>query len=176
MAALPRDLISQLFGDEPPIYESLTRPGSVQLRADVSGDERHHKPDNEAWRTMFTIKVVGNVERKFFPIGALASAVGTTTYSVRRWTQMGRLPQAPYRLQKSIGFNGEEHQGRRLYTEPMIVAAQQAFDDRNLLEGRRVEWKDHAELTLEIHDAWSAIYELERSEHAAASSTPRRLA
>lgn len=181
------DLIDQLFEDPPPPEPDQS---GLQVREDENlavedtdeyfpGSRRHRrdKPidpvkDDAPWRDYYTVKSVNGVPRKFYTIGALAEALQMSVASVRRWTTMGRLPQAPYRLPLSI-VDGRRYPGRRLYTEPMIEAAIASFVRRGLLTKARIEWGELHDMTIEIHDAWVRIHAWEKQEYAAAADPHR---
>ena len=146
------DLVDEMFGGEEEEYY----PGSKHKieREPVSNVEFIADP----WREDYTIKTVKGVEMKMFPIGALANALGTSVPSLRNWTRKGYIPLAPYRLPANMIVAGEKVAGRRLYTEPMIEAAVEAFEKRGLLGKPRIEWKKHPDLAIEIQEAWTHIY------------------
>ena len=147
------DLIEEMF-EEPPHREEYY-PGSKRKRR-----EAPEPIEGDPWREEYTTKMVGGQERRFYTIGALASAVNASVETVRHWIKTGKIPQAPYRLSTSI-VAGKKHPGRRLYTEPMIDAAVASFRKRGLLDASRIEWKNHPDLTLEIHEAWTRIHNQE---------------
>lgn len=146
------DLVDEMFGGEEEFY-----PGSKRKI-------EREKPTNvefiaDPWRENFTIKIIGGVETPMYPIGALANALGVSVQSIRSWTSKGYIPLAPYRLPSTMVIAGEKAPGRRLYTEPMIEAAVEAFEKRGLLGAPRIEWKNHTDLSIEIQEAWTRIFQ-----------------
>lgn len=113
--------------------------------------------EGDPWRENYTVKTIGGQDRRFYPIGALASALDVSVETIRHWVKKGYIPNAPYRLSTSI-VHGQKYAGRRLYTEAMIDAAVSAFAKRGLLDANRIEWKNHHDLTIELHEKWSAIH------------------
>lgn len=145
------DLVAEMFGDREEFY-----PGSKRKRR----PEPVQEATGEVWRENYTVKMIGGQERRFFPIGALAAALGVSVDTVRHWVKTSKMPNAPYRLSTSI-VHGQKYAGRRLYTEPMIDAAIAAFSKRGLLDVARIEWKNHHDLTVELHEVWSRIHQEE---------------
>lgn len=92
-----------------------------------------------------------------YTIGALASALGRPIITLRSWMKEGYLPTPPYRLPSKVDKNGEERQGRRLYTKPMIEATVELFKQNGLLYTKRVEWSTNRHLAHEIAEAWDKI-------------------
>lgn len=149
------DLVDQVFGggpEEPPADEYY--PGSRRKLGSVSSGTSFV---SDPWRDNYTIKRIGDQEIKMYPIGAIASALGVSVYTIRYWTRKGYLPTEQYRLPKNMIIQGEKAAGRRLYLEPMIDAAVAAFDKRGLLDKPRVEWSKHPDLPIEIYEEWSRI-------------------
>ena len=146
------DLFEQMFNDDTE-KEVDYYPGSKRKRR----PEPVNPITGDMWRENYTVKNVGGTERRFFVIGALADALHVSVETVRHWVKKGQIPDAPYRLSMSI-VDGKKHPGRRLYTEPMIDAAVKAFASRGLLEAPRIEWKNHHDLTIELHETWGRIY------------------
>ncbi len=143
------DLVAEMFGDREEFY-----PGSKRKRRP---EPEPQEISGEMWRENYTVKKIGGQDRRFFPIGALADALHVSVETIRHWVKKGYIPNAPYRLPTSI-VHGQKHQGRRLYTEPMIDAAVKTFASRGLLDAQRIEWKKHHDLTIELHETWNRIH------------------
>lgn len=147
------DIFDQVFGEEQPEEEYY--PGSRRRRASASETEA---PDPDSWKFNCFIKIVGGEEIRLYPISAIASALRVSVPTIRYWTRMGYLPTEPYRLPNNMIINGERAKGRRLYTAPMIEAAVAAFEERDLLDRPQIRWSHHPDLPIEIHEAWTRLY------------------
>jgi hypothetical protein len=56
-------------------------------------------------------------------VGHLAAALGRSSWTVRYWTQLGLLPEAPFDLNP-----GDTHRRRRLYPRPFVNALAELVD------------------------------------------------
>ena len=56
-----------------------------------------------------------------------------------------------------VHLHRQNYPGSRLYTAPMIDAAVKAFASRGLLDANRIEWKNHHDLTIELHETSTRI-------------------
>lgn len=134
-------------------------PGSKKKRPELPGSviEFH----SESWRDGGYDKNVGGKTVRFYTVGSLATALGVSVQGIRKWIAAGYIPDAPYRLPANMKITklGEGVSGRRLYTEEMIDAAVDVFQDRGLLGVRRVEWKYHDDVSIEIHQRWKSLME-----------------
>ena len=149
------DLVDEMFGDTPEGEEEYY-PGSKRKI------EREKPTDVEfiadPWQENYTMKKIGGIYIPMYPIGALADALGVSVQTVRYWTSKGHIPDAPFRLPSNMIIGGQKTKGRRLYTEEMIQAAVQAFEERGLLGVARIEWKTQLDLVSEIQRAWTRAY------------------
>lgn len=116
------------------------------------------------------MKMVGGVETKMFPIGALANALGVSVQSIRHWARKGYIPQAPYRLPANMVVQGEKVSGRRLYTEPIIEATVEVFEKYGLLGKPRIEWSEYRHVSVEITEAWSRVINQTRTNNQSRSN------
>lgn len=147
---MSEDFIDKAFAGLDSYY-----PGSKRKRREPAPPEITPK---EGWEKRFYKKTLPSGEEvEMFTLGALADALGRPIITIRAWMKEGYLPTSPYRLPTTLDKNGEERQGRRLYTKPMIEAAVKAFDKAGVLYKKRVEWSLHRQLTHEIDEAWSKI-------------------
>ena len=144
------DEIDRLFEELDTYY-----PGSKRKRKEKVIKE----PDPDfAWDAKPIKKKLPNGnEVELFSIGALAGALGRPIITVRTWIKEGYLPASPYRLPAKKDKNGEDHQGRRLYSRAMVERTVSLFHSAGLLHTKRVEWSLHRQLSNEIAEAWNQI-------------------
>ena len=102
-------------------------------------------------------KLPNGNEVELFTIGAMANALGRPVITIRTWIKEGYLPASPYRLPAKKNKNGEDHQGRRLYSRAMVEKTVSLFHSAGLLHTKRVEWSVHRQLSNEIAEAWNQI-------------------
>ena len=102
-------------------------------------------------------KLPNGNEVELFTIGAMANALGRPVITIRTWIKEGYLPASPYRLPAKKNKNGEDHQGRRLYSRAMVERTVSLFHSAGLLHTKRVEWSVHRQLSNEIAEAWNQI-------------------
>jgi hypothetical protein len=93
-------------------------------------------------------------ELDLFTIGALAKALGRPVITLKLWMSEGQLPTSPYRLPTIVDKNGEERQGRRLYSRSMIESAVAVFTKFGVLHVKRIDWEKYRKVTDEIAEAW----------------------
>lgn len=149
-----RDTFEEIFGEDPDPKDEKY-PGSNKSR-------REKPPSTEfvhdhSWRDVYTVKRINGKEQRFYTIGALAQALGVSTYSIKYWVRNGHVPNAPYRLPDMIQGDGLKRPGRRLYTAPMIDAVVELFDRHGLLGAQRIDWKKHEDVTADILQEWTRI-------------------
>lgn len=132
-------------------------PGSKQKRREPDASpKRATRPDPSGWDAVSYTKKVNGKAVEFFTIGALAKALGKSEGSIRLWQSKGYLPNTPYRL-PAKEVNGRTIAGRRLFTRSMIESAITSFAKRDLIDTRRVEWKNYKDLPIEVLEAWAQI-------------------
>lgn len=129
-------------------------PGSKQARRAQSVTPQ--KVRKESWDANPIMKTVNGVETEFFPISALAEALGKSVVTVRQWETRGYIPQSPYRLRQKV-LNGKKTAGNRVYTRELVEAVIDEFKKRGLLGKARVEWKENSDLTTAIYSRWDRI-------------------
>lgn len=144
------DLVDEIFGDE---EETAFYPGSRHKRTIVPAME--FIPDD--WHDNYTEKTFGGVAVRMYPIGAMADALGVSVPTIRSWTKLGYIPQAPYRLPSNMIVGGQQAAGRRLYTAELIESVVEIFQKHGLLGQQRVLWKEHPGIPIEIVETWSRI-------------------
>ena len=134
-------------------------PGSKRKRktpaAKVNKVEKQQAQDD--WSGKPIKRMVNGKELDFYTVGALASALNKSEVSVRLWIRKGYIPTEPYRLPAITMPDGRVVPGKRLYLKEMIEAIRESFGRRGLLESRRIEWRDHPDLSNEILLSWSQI-------------------
>lgn len=147
---MSEDFIEQTFAGLDTYY-----PGSKRKRREPAPPE---VTPVEGWEKRFYKKTLPSGEEvPMYTIGSLADALGRPIITIRQWMKAGYLPDSLYRLPTTLDKNGEERQGRRLYTKSMIDAAVAAFAKAGVLHKKRVEWALHRQLTREIDEAWTKI-------------------
>jgi hypothetical protein len=139
------DLIEETFGDlYYPGSKRKRREPKVETQIDSSWD-KHPRP---------TVLPNGK-EIDLFTIGALADALGRPVITIKLWMKEGHLPTSPYRLPTKVDKNGDERQGRRLYSKSMIESAIAVFTKFGVLHVKRIDWEKYRKVTEEIAEAWS---------------------
>ena len=147
---MSEDFIEREFANLDSYY-----PGSKRKRREPAPPEITPK---EGWEKRSYKKTLpSGKEVDMYTLGSLADALGRPIITIRQWMKEGHLPNSPYRLPSKLDRNGDERQGRRLYTKPMIDAAVEAFTKAGVLHKKRVEWSLHRQLTREIDEAWTKI-------------------
>ena len=95
------------------------------------------------WLDLLPFKefLVGDEARKFYTIGALATALGKQPVTIRSWEQKGWLPQASFRTPPPKGpqIPGKATKGRRLYSQDQVVFLATAYD-KYILSPRKPNW------------------------------------
>lgn len=144
------DEIDRLFEELDTYY-----PGSKRKRKEKVIKEADPEA---AWDSKPIKKKLPNGnEVELFTIGAMANALGRPVITIRTWIKEGYLPASPYRLPAKKNKNGEDHQGRRLYSRAMVEKTVSLFHLAGLLHTKRVEWSVHRQLSNEIAEAWNQI-------------------
>lgn len=77
---------------------------------------------DEPWDSKPLVYFVGGKPQEFFPISALAHAIGKASVTIRSWENKGLLPPSPYRSPKprKETIPGVSPKGRRLWTREQI--------------------------------------------------------
>lgn len=115
--------------------DELFYPGSTTVRRSAGG-EGPVIPDTEPqeWEHMGRRFVVETgQEVTFFPISALACALGRSVKTVRHWDQDNILPETYNRTDSS-----SDHGRWRLYTAAQIAGLQRIARDEGLMNNKRV--------------------------------------
>ena len=144
------DQIDEMFASLEEYY-----PGSKRKRR-----ESVVKEDLEpaSWEDNFTLKYLPNGNQvKMYTINSLAKALNKSVQSIRYWIDLGYFPASPYRTPSTIGKNGKEYAGKRLYTKSMVDAAVETFISAGIFNVDRVDWSVHRNLGDKITEAWEAI-------------------
>jgi hypothetical protein len=147
------DLVDELFG-------TGYYPGSKQKRR-----EKAFSPEfvSDPWQDQGFTKTVDGVEQTLYTVGALATALGVSTPTLRKWIREGRIPQAPYRLPSNMIVQGENVAGRRLYTAELINVTVDVFREHGILGSKRIVWDQYEEVSIELLEKWTRIYENRKS-------------
>lgn len=85
--------------------------------------------------------LVNGEAKKFYSIGALASALGKQPVTLRSWEQKGWLPSASFRTPAPRGpqIPGKATKGRRLYSQEQVKFLAMAYD-KYILSPRKPNW------------------------------------
>ena len=149
------DYIDELFGEAKPApFEEDFYPGSRRKRREKKV-EVEFVPDD--WHDNYVLKMVRGVETRLYPVGALATALGVSVPSIRRWSATGRIPMAPYRLESTMIINGQNVAGRRYYTKEMIDTVVEVFAEYGVLGAKRIEWNEYPEIPIGIYQKWQIL-------------------
>lgn len=141
---MTEDIIDQTFGD-------LYYPGSKRKRK----EKKVVEPKSTTWDANPRSTLLPNgKEIDLFTIGALAEALGRPVITLKLWMNEGHLPTSPYRLPTKTDKNGNERQGRRLYSKSMIESAISTFTKFGVLHVKRIDWVKYSTITDEIAEAW----------------------
>lgn len=149
---MSEDFIESMFSDVDDYY-----PGSKRKRKEKVQPKHEVEPD-ASWDAKPRITTLPNgTDIELFTIGALAAALGRPVITIRAWLKEGYLPAAPYRLPAKKNINGDDHQGRRLYSRAMVEKVVELFAKAGLLYVKRIDWSLHRQLSNEIAEAWSTL-------------------
>ena len=148
------DLIDEMFSSVDSYYPGSKRkrrePKKVEVKTEAHWDSRPQlKP------------LPNGKELELFTVGALASALGRPFVSILVWNKKGYLPKSPYRLPTTKDKNGNDHEGRRLYSRAMIESVISIFDKAGLLHVKRIDWEANRNITQLIAASWSEILDVE---------------
>lgn len=83
--------------------------------------------------------VMGGVEREFFTISHLATALGRSVVTIRSWENKGLLPKTPYRSPRPRGktLPDKQPKGKRLWTREQVNGILMiARDEQVILNGK----------------------------------------
>jgi hypothetical protein len=85
---------------------------------------------------------VKGVTRKFYTVGALASALNRKPVTIRSWEAKGWIPPASFRTPapRSEQIPGKAVKGRRLYSEAQIVFIVEAAMQFNIDDPHQNDW------------------------------------
>lgn len=112
------------------------------------------QPEKEpqAWDSRPYKKIVRGQEVEFFTIGAIGTALGRSTVTIRQWIAKGYLPAATYRLPDKNNIKG-----RRLYTRGQVEALLDVAVKHHIDGDSRVSWSKHKTFAAEIRQAWEQL-------------------
>lgn len=145
------DFIDKTFADLDSYY-----PGSKRKRREPAAPKVSEEPSG--WEDEFFEKYLPNGEKvQMYTLGSLAKALGKSTKALRLWMEEGKFPTSPYRLPATVGKNGKEYAGRRLYSRRMVEAAVEIFSTAGLMGVSRIDWSLHRNLGDKIAEAWETI-------------------
>lgn len=120
------------------VDEEPTYPGSRHIRRGLL-EEQEESPaqpeEEERWDAHPVRYRTGGVEREFFPISALATALRRKPGTLRKWEDRGYLPQARYR--KSVAKGTDARYQVRLYTRSQIEGLVAIAEEEGVLTPSR---------------------------------------
>lgn len=125
-------------------------PGSKRPRRDAPV-----AVEEVLWDSKPIIKKLDGEDVEFFLVGALASALGKSTITIRLWERKSYIPKSPFRL-PSHERAGKTVPGKRVFTRELINIAVEEFAARGLLGTARIEWSQHHELTIALFERWTS--------------------
>jgi len=81
-------------------------------------------------------------EKRLYPIGSLAAALGKKAVTIRSWEQKGWLPPVSYRTPTPAGdqLPGKQAKGQRLYSKEQIIFLVESYY-RFIEEPDKENWK-----------------------------------
>jgi DNA-binding transcriptional MerR regulator len=116
------------------------------------------------WASSPRALMINGISVVVFPVGALARALGRSSYTVRRWEQMGLLPSTAFADRR-----GPVERQRRYYTLSMISAAERIAAEE-LPCGKIADFRRQGRFTRRVTAEWDRIL----AEHQAAATAQRR--
>lgn len=131
-------------------------PGSKRKRREPVVAPKKEATD---WEQDYVMKYLPNGEQvQMYTLGSLAKALNRSVKTLRAWIDLGHIPTSPYRMPTTVGKNGKEYAGRRLYSKRMVEAAVEIFESAGLMSVDRVDWVAlHRNLSDKIAEAWDKI-------------------
>ena len=141
--------------------DKLIFPGGVPSRTTVEEEKRKaeaNEPAPVSWDSYPIRMTLNGVEKEFFPIGAMALALGRKPVTIRQWEEFGRIPKCQYRTRPPAAANipGKKAEGKRLYTraqiKAVIKAAERAGVDQP--DPRKGDWDLFRDL---VFTAWKKL-------------------
>lgn len=123
-----------MFGPAPPAPtedDSKHYPGSKKVRRSVSGVSA------DPWEHYPHIEMLSNGQSKrFYTVGVLATALGKSSQTIRKWEGKGYIPKSQYRFPGRSSDTHHRKEGqRRLYTREQIEGVVSIARETGLLNG-----------------------------------------
>jgi hypothetical protein len=95
------------------------------------------------------VRTINGHRCELLTVGHVAAALGRSSWTVRYWTRLGLLPEAPFDLNP-----GDAHRRRRLYPRPFVHALAELVDrDYKGTRLERESWQQFQK------DVWAAYCE-----------------
>lgn len=134
-------LFERLSGNKPEPEDDKLYPGNTPPR-NATGSLDNESPD---WLESLPfqemqVNKTGETKR-FYTIGAVASALGKKPVTIRSWEQKGWLPSASYRTPppQREQIPGKKPAGKRLYSQDQLVFLVEAYD-KYILTPAKANW------------------------------------
>jgi hypothetical protein len=116
----------------------------------VAGTADHDRMDSNVKYLRSPIKTeIAGRPCTLLTIGHLAQALGRTTWTVRHWTRIGLLPQAPFDM-----WPDDPRRRRRLYPQPFVLALAEIAAMGYM--GPRLDRNQWRRFQLEVWEAFAA--------------------
>lgn len=109
--------------EEPQYY-----PGSKMVIPEAPPPPRAKPMDDDPWDLNPKVLLLNGVEVEFFPISALARAVGKSSKTIREWERIGVLPKARYRSR-----HRDPAKAYRLYSRAQIEGIRRIAGEEGML-------------------------------------------
>lgn len=141
--------VDKLFGDLEQPYPGRRKP--------VNRGKKEAAPtDRPIWDGRPTKGLLDGQAVEFFPISAVAKALGYSQNSIRLWETQGLLPKSPYRSQPPRSKPGAKHptKGRRLWTREQIECILRLAEKHKVILNRQPPTRSFA---LDVGRAFAAL-------------------
>lgn len=126
------DAFSRIFQPDPEESweeeETQYYPGSKMVIPEAPPPPRAKPMDDDPWDLNPKVLLLNGVEVEFFPISALAKAVGKSSKTIREWERLGILPKARYR-----SGHRDPTKAYRLYTRKQIEGIRRIAGEEGML-------------------------------------------
>ena len=88
--------------------------------------------------------VIKGETREFYTVGQVATILGRSAHTIRKWERKGWIPPATYRTAKSSGsaLLNTQSRGYRLYSREQVELLLQGLELFNLDGGRNKDWQN----------------------------------
>jgi hypothetical protein len=125
-------------------FSDLNWPGK---RKPVNRTDVPERPEPAVWDEKPLKYMYKGVEREFFTISHLSTALGKAPVTIRSWENKGILPSSSYRSPRPRGGNlpGTTPKGKRLWTKDQILGIIQIAQEEKVIFNGKTPTKRFAE-------------------------------